>query len=102
MTIASRIKNLRENVGWSQSRLAKEANITPAAICMIEKGDRDPTTSTISKISNALKVDIQNIVDDRQWNDKKVVMFYRKFNVIDKLSEGDQELLLRIAMRLKK
>ncbi len=49
------IKNLRKEVGLTQSKLAEESDVTQAYIAKIESGNADPKLSTLEKISDTLK-----------------------------------------------
>lgn len=56
--VSVRVKAMRSELALSQSQLAKKAGLTPAAISMIEKGDRDIAISTAKKLAEALGVSI--------------------------------------------
>ena len=57
MTIYERIKNLRLNLGMSQSELAKKVGYEGrSAISKVENGERDISQSMIEKYANALHV----------------------------------------------
>jgi DNA-binding XRE family transcriptional regulator len=49
----------RMQKGWSQKRLAQEANTSQSYIARIENGDVDPQMSTARKIANALGITIE-------------------------------------------
>lgn len=100
------IKSLRGNLGWNQSKLASEADISGAALSKIEKDkDRIPTISVLQKLAKALKVDISEITGEhpiqRSESEERNNEFYRKFGIISDLSQADQEMLLGMAERLK-
>lgn len=54
--VISRIKERRRELKMTQTELAKEANLTPAAISQFESGTRKPSFNTLSSLSDALKV----------------------------------------------
>ena len=54
--VVSRIKARRHELKLTQTELAKEANLTPAAISQFESGTRKPSFKTLSSLSDALKV----------------------------------------------
>ena len=104
--ISGKIKELRECLGWTQSRLAVEAGITGAALSKIEKGDgRVPTFVVLQKISSALKVQIYEITGEElekmSESNKRNRAFYRKWDILESLSEEDQAMLKGMAERLK-
>jgi len=104
--ISNKIKELREKLGWNQSRLASEAGITAAALSKIEKGDgRMPTFVVLRKIASALRVQPYEITGEGPENvseaESRNREFYRKWDVLDSLSKEDQDRLKDMAERLK-
>ena len=104
--ISRNIKSLREKLGWNQSKLASEAGITAAALSKIEKGDgRVPTIVVLNKIASALKVLPYQITGEEPQNvsetDERNREFYRKWDILEGLSQDDEDLLKGMAERLK-
>lgn len=104
--ISSNIKRLREGKGWNQSRLAQEAGISGAALSKIEKGDsRVPTIVVLRKLASALNVQLHEITGeepvDKSEMDERTKEFYRKWDLLDDLTEEDQLRLKDMAERLK-
>lgn len=104
--ISSNIIRLRENLGWNQSKLASEADITAAALSKIEKGDgRVPTIVVLNKIASALKVQPYEITGEEPQNLSEAAErnreFYRRWDILESLSQKDQDLLKGMAERLK-
>ncbi|MCP3660164.1 MAG: helix-turn-helix transcriptional regulator [Bacteroidetes bacterium] len=63
LKIASNIKKLRKQQGWSQQKLAEKAKLSYNAITKLEQGAAmHPTIQTIEKIADAFKVKIENIL----------------------------------------
>lgn len=56
--IAKNIKKIRLDANMSQERLAELSGLTKGYISKIEKSDTAPPLSTLSKIANALNVDV--------------------------------------------
>lgn len=103
--ISSNIKALREKNGWNQSALAAKAGITPAALSQIEKGDkRLPTFVVLRKLASALNVqpfELTGEAPPQTEVDQKSREFYRRWDILDDLSENDQKMLRGMAERLK-
>lgn len=104
--ISKNIKMLREDLGWNQSKLASEAGVTAAALSKIEKGDgRVPTIVVLSKIASALRVQPNQITGEEPQNlseaGERNREFYRKWDILERLSPEDQDLLKGMAERLK-
>ncbi len=52
--LATHIRQLREELGWTQEDLAKRAHIDQGDLSRIERGGTDPRWSTVNRIINAL------------------------------------------------
>ncbi len=59
LCMALRIKELREDRGWTQEVLASRANISRSQLAMIEKGSRPANTLRLSSIAAALGVPVE-------------------------------------------
>jgi len=95
--IGQRIKETRERSGYTQARLASEADITPAAISQIEAGERTPSTPILRRIASVLKVSsdfLLGTTDDVALKDllqdDQVQKFFRGFK---DLSSKDKALI---------
>jgi len=58
--LSKRIVELRKAKGYTQERLAEEADIDRVALANIETGRRRPTVITLYKLSCSLKVDVKD------------------------------------------
>ena len=56
MSIAELIKRRRLELKMTQTQLASNANLTPAAISHFESGTRKPSFNTLFSLADALKV----------------------------------------------
>ena len=52
-TIGDRIKQIRENLGWTQEKLAEEASISKSFLSDVENNKRDISSTNVLKIANA-------------------------------------------------
>jgi transcriptional regulator with XRE-family HTH domain len=59
-----RVKALRIEKGWSQEKLALNADLDRTYIPSIEKGERNVSITVIEKISKALKINIKHLFDE--------------------------------------
>lgn len=100
---ASKIKSLREECDWSQSRLAKESGVTASAISMIENGQRAASLIVIRKISDALKVSVSELTGEstQEESSQHAQAFFRQFGDLKDLNENDQKIILDLAKSLK-
>jgi transcriptional regulator with XRE-family HTH domain len=58
-----KVKKIRINKGWSQEKLALNADLDRTYIPSIEKGERNVSIVVIEKIAIALDVDIKDFFD---------------------------------------
>jgi transcriptional regulator with XRE-family HTH domain len=60
-TLGVRLKQLREERGLTQERLALEADVTVSTLSRIERDAASPRWSTVSKIADALGINLRDI-----------------------------------------
>lgn len=57
------LKKLRQQKGWSQEKLAKEAGISYQTLIKIERGYiKNPKLGTLIKLASALKVSVDDLI----------------------------------------
>lgn len=56
------LKNLRTHAGISQDALAKDCKLDRTFISLLERGERQPTITTIYKVAEALEVTVQQLI----------------------------------------
>jgi transcriptional regulator with XRE-family HTH domain len=61
--IGERIRELRIKAQLSQEELSHEADVPLSQIGRIERGENNPTISTLYVLSEALGVDLKSVVD---------------------------------------
>jgi transcriptional regulator with XRE-family HTH domain len=61
MDIGSEIRRAREARGWSQAKLAGGADMGVSGISQIETGARNPSVVTLSKIADALGIEVVDL-----------------------------------------
>lgn len=59
--VARKIRQLRRQKGWSQEKLAFEADIHRVFMGRIERCEQSPSLSTLEKIAKALDTPIQDL-----------------------------------------
>jgi transcriptional regulator with XRE-family HTH domain len=64
--VGREVKRLREARGWSQTRLAAEADMSVSGVSMIESGHRNLTTTTLAKLAGALGVEVRDLFPKEQ------------------------------------
>ena len=102
--VISRIKQRRRELKMTQTELAREANLTPAAISQFESGTRKPSFNTLSSLSDALKVTTDYLLGkkDRGYEDlladPRVNVMFRGMM---KFTEKDKDTLYEFYKFLK-
>ncbi len=67
MMLSANVKKLRKKHHLSQEQLAQKAGITYSTLIKIESGlNKNPTLETLTKISSAFKVKIDELVADKK------------------------------------
>ena len=64
MTLFANIKEYRLEGGWTQGELAKFAGVSIETIKRYENGKTNPTSNNLSKIADALSVNVKNLYAD--------------------------------------
>lgn len=73
--LGTRIKELRKLKGMSQELLAEESGLSLRTIQRIEKGDTNPTGESLKRLSNALNVNPDELIDWSIKEDKSYLTF---------------------------
>lgn len=59
-----RVRNLREGLGWSQDKLAEEADLHRTYISGLERGERNVSVLNVLRLARALKTAPGRLLDD--------------------------------------
>ncbi|MCG3206386.1 MAG: hypothetical protein KCHDKBKB_03122 [Elusimicrobia bacterium] len=59
--LGERIKELRKKLGMTQEDLAFKVGVDRSYMGFVERGEKNPTVATISKISKSLKVSLSEL-----------------------------------------
>lgn len=96
--IGLRIRNLREERGWSQEELAHRASISPSHFGRLERGERGATIHSLEKVTNALDITFEELFRFiNSENENKDMQTLN--NIICKLSKRslkDQKIILNL------
>lgn len=91
--MALRIRQLREEKGWTQEVLSAKAGISRSQLAMIEKETRPANTIRLNAIASALGVSTEDLFETNA-KERLVIGIFRT------LSEDDADALLRVAEAL--
>ncbi|MEX0597068.1 MAG: helix-turn-helix transcriptional regulator [Candidatus Paceibacterota bacterium] len=94
MTIAERIRLYRQQKGFSQAELAEKSTVNNKSLSRYELGSSIPPADALKNIADALGVSADSLLSDDATNIKDVELF-KKFEVIQDMSEDDKSIVLR-------
>jgi transcriptional regulator with XRE-family HTH domain len=57
LAAAARVRELRQQAGWTQRRLAGEAGMSAGMVCLLESGHRNFTLPALERVAGALGTD---------------------------------------------
>ncbi|MCB2313252.1 XRE family transcriptional regulator [Clostridium tagluense] len=102
MSISERIVKRREELGFTQTALAKRAGLKPPGISQYESGARNPSYEALIKLSNALDVTTDYLISGNEMgfnniNDQTLKMLLK---IVDNLSVENKNKLLEYAIFL--
>lgn len=99
--IASRVRNLRMERGWSQPELARRASLSNAMVSMVERGERTPSLDALASLANSLEVDASVLLTPDEAAAIKGDARRLAEELADlKLPRGDIDTIRRIARAL--
>ena len=102
--ISQLIKDRRKQLAITQTELAKQSSLTPAAISQFESGTRKPSFDTLSNLADALKVTTDYLLGKRRETyddllaDPKVSMMFKGMM---ELPEKDKEMMFEFYQFLR-
>jgi len=64
IVFGTRVRKLRLSRGWTQERLAEEAELNSVQVSHIERGANEPKLTTIIRLARALGVKAGKLLDD--------------------------------------
>jgi len=104
MAVGQEIRRLREEKGWSQTKLAAAADMGVSGVSQIETGARNPSAITLAKLANALGVEVADLFPKGQSPlpfesaERRQVALE---NVVELIDSMDDEQLVRFREFLK-
>lgn len=84
-----RIKELRENRGLTQLKLAELLDMEASNLSKIERGVQIPKEESLAKLTQALNVNIRDLFDYEHFSDRKILLN----NIFAILEKSDLETI---------
>jgi len=69
-TVGERIKLVREELGWTQDKLATKANISKSFLSDVERGARDISSAYLLRIANAMDASLEFLLRGEEKQSK--------------------------------
>lgn len=100
--LINRMKELREEFGWTQKQLADHAGLSQGGIGSIENGSREPNITTLKAIAKAFGVGVDyligfddykqslNFSNELKYDEQSLLEFYKL------LSPSNKEMIFRV------
>lgn len=100
--LITRLKELRDEFGWTQKQLADRAGLSQGGIGAIENGSREPNITTLKAIARAFGVGVDyligfddfkqalNFSKDLKYDERALIDFYRI------LTPSNKEMIFRV------
>lgn len=93
MTFGEKVKELREQKGFSQRELGERLHVTQQTIAQYEKKTESPKLSTIQKIADALEVGIYELSTDFSSFKEQIIQESAPLSAAKRHGYMDNELI---------
>lgn len=99
--IGPKIRTARLRANMSQERLAEKAGLAAGYISQIETGRKTPSAKAISRISEALQMDMAEfLLRDREISSERDAWISRIVRLLEARSEADLKFVYDILARM--
>ena len=97
VTIGKRIRNYRTSQKMSQEELAEKCDLHPTYIGQVERGEKNATLESISKIASGLSVSLSTLFENIDNTDTDSTNYPNEaYELVHSLSPKDQQKILNI------
>jgi transcriptional regulator with XRE-family HTH domain len=108
MDISKRLRQLREEKGWSHGEVARRSGLLRPYICRVERGHTVPTLPVLERWTKALGVTLREFFAENVVARKTVTIlrltYYEKrlFGLLRRMDDVDRRLILSIGLAMAK
>ncbi|MFL8888651.1 LexA family protein [Helcococcus kunzii] len=88
MSIGLKLKNIREELGYTQNELAKKLNLSKSAISMYERDERTPSIEILLEYAKLFDVSLDYISNINSKNVMQEGLDYARINVYGEVPAG--------------
>ncbi len=100
MTLGQKIAKLRKSRGWTQGQFAEQVGVHPSHVTRWERDRNQPAVSALSKIAEALSVDLEELTGATPKRALKEVIgddaLLTQFRRLQDLDEQDRSTIMRV------
>lgn len=96
VSIGVQIRQHRKQCGFSLKELAEKSGVTPGFLGQVERGECNPSISTLSRIASALDTTISSFLSENQKNPS---IFDRPANSKNRAENGIQDVYIDMLCR---
>lgn len=97
MPIGNKIKELRDEKGWSQKKLAEELSIHPVNMTKLEHGKNMPSADTLIRLSEIFNVSIDYLLSDEVKNRNSTTLkdkeLLENFEKVERMDDKSKEII---------
>jgi len=90
--IATRLKNLRKEKGWSLDKTAEKTGVSKAMLGQIEREESSPTIATLWKIASGFEASFSDFLEDSPFPAKSPVL---RSGETQQLHPSDDKILVK-------
>lgn len=95
--IGQRIRNYRLQVGLNQEQLAEKCSLHPTYIGQVERGEKNATIESISKIAAGLSLPLSKLFENLGGNGEECTNYPAEaYDIVLSLPANEQEKLIKI------
>ena len=94
--IGERLRGYRLQKGWSQEMLAEQAVLHPTYIGQLERGEKNATIESISRVTQALGISLSQLFENLPAQNSEQNIPAKCYQLIQQQPLRDQQQLLNI------
>lgn len=94
--ISKRLRQLRREAHLSQEQTALAANITPAYLGQIERGEKNPTIVTVEKLCSVFRLSLSEFFSDHKYNSADDEIIDQISALLANRSEQEKQEVFRV------
>jgi transcriptional regulator with XRE-family HTH domain len=97
MAIHNKVKDLRNEKGWSQKELAEKLDIHPVNMTRLEQGKSMPSVDTLIRLSDIFNVSIDYLLSDEVMQKDSAILkdkeLLEAFAKVERMEDKTKELV---------